>query len=534
MLMKKNAFINILFITPILISFVFLKIYKIDFDRKIFIDFFLIAIFFIIIYQAIKNALIKTIFQSLLFLIFSASIFFESIYTYLYKDVISMSSIYVILETNTTEATEYLALYYDTNIFIFTVIIFSLYLFAQTTFILKYISSKKKKENSISIPYKKSIIAIIALPLIMYISGIYKNNFFYIVVTSYNSYLDEISAFSALGNQKTRGQFLNVKHNSNEQELYIVVIGESANRNHMSLYGYDRNTSPNLKTIKNELYVFTDVISPHSNTIRSLGKILTLGNYEHPDLRFKGSILQLFNKAGFETYWLSNQSPLSIFSTQVSMLSRAADKTYFINTLSNNTLALYDEQLFPILNMILKQKKQKKIIFIHLLGNHSIYSKRYPPKFDVFSNNKTNKNVSKQAYKIINEYDNAMLYNDYILKGIIDTIRKTNIKSFVLYFSDHGEDVYDKMNNFGHAESFRTKPMFEIPFILWTSPDFLKNKSFVFDTNRKYMLDDVIYSIADIADIKFNEFEAERSIFNNSFKVRKRLVVDSIDYEKMK
>ena len=37
--------------------------------------------------------------------------------------------------------------------------------------------------------------------------------------------------------------------------------------------------------------------------------------------------------------------------------------------------------------------------------------------------------------------------------------------------------VYDKMNNFGHAESSRTKPMFEIPFILWTSPDFSKNKS---------------------------------------------------------
>src|SRR5690606_10625814 len=46
----------------------------------------------------------------------------------------------------------------------------------------------------------------------------------------------------------------------------LVIIGESLNRNYMSLYGYDANTSPNLLTLASDslngkLIYFTDAIS---------------------------------------------------------------------------------------------------------------------------------------------------------------------------------------------------------------------------------------------------------------------------------
>ena len=38
------------------------------------------------------------------------------------------------------------------------------------------------------------------------------------------------------------------------------------------------------------------------------------------------------------------------------------------------------------------------------------------------------------------------------------------------------------------------------------------------------MTDDLIYSLADLSNIKFEEFEDKRSLFNKKFEVRKRII----------
>ena len=61
---------------------------------------------------------------------------------------------------------------------------------------------------------------------------------------------------------------------------YVFIVGESANRNHFSLYGYKRNTTPRLEAMRDELVIFDDVISPDTHTIPSLRKVLLF-----PELR---------------------------------------------------------------------------------------------------------------------------------------------------------------------------------------------------------------------------------------------------------
>ena len=46
-----------------------------------------------------------------------------------------------------------------------------------------------------------------------------------------------------------------------ENQLIVVVIGESSDKNHYSLYGYPRKTTPLLEDMADELFVFQDVIS---------------------------------------------------------------------------------------------------------------------------------------------------------------------------------------------------------------------------------------------------------------------------------
>src|SRR5690606_14130732 len=95
-------------------------------------------------------------------------------------------------------------------------------------------------------------------------------------------------------------------------QTYVVIIGESTSARNMGLYGYYRNTNPLLTEIKDELLIFNDVISPHTHTIPSLNKMLSLSNFENPDVIHCGSIVQLANAAGFSTYWISNQQPIGI------------------------------------------------------------------------------------------------------------------------------------------------------------------------------------------------------------------------------
>ena len=64
-------------------------------------------------------------------------------------------------------------------------------------------------------------------------------------------------------------------NNSEQPQTHIFIIGESATRNHMSIYGYPRNTTPVLDSLRDELAVFTNVISSHVQTQASLRVALT-------------------------------------------------------------------------------------------------------------------------------------------------------------------------------------------------------------------------------------------------------------------
>ena len=82
---------------------------------------------------------------------------------------------------------------------------------------------------------------------------------------------------------KRNGDFKDVSHKqSNEKETYVIIIGESTTRTHLGLYGYYRNTTPLLKEKSDELLIYDNVQAPHTLTISSLGKTLTIDEHSNP------------------------------------------------------------------------------------------------------------------------------------------------------------------------------------------------------------------------------------------------------------
>jgi len=92
------------------------------------------------------------------------------------------------------------------------------------------------------------------------------------------------------------------------------------------------------------------------------------------------------------------------------------------------------------------------------------------------------------------------------------------------------------MNLAGHNEYHATRPMYEVPFILWVSEAYRKiNSSKILDIEksigRKYNLEDFIHSFSDLNDINFEGFEKSESIFNPGFKEKTRWIKKGIDYD---
>jgi len=329
---------------------------------------------------------------------------------------------------------------------------------------------------------------------------------------------------------------------TNNLQTFVLILGESCNRNHMSLYGNSIKTNPKLEN-RNDLIIYDNVVSPYSTTIKNVLSILSQSNLENNlDINNSRDIIDIFHSAGFKTYWISNQSPIGIWDNFVTAFAKKSDYSKFVNTSSNSSLEAlskrsYDSKLFEPFNMALKENVAKKLIVLHLMGNHSYYSKRYPAEFNIFKGNKPKE-------KIIAEYKNSILYNDFIVDSLFTILdyENTQNKGLVtsaIYLSDHGENVYDEFNEVGHDYS-KTLPKsnVEIPFLVWLSPTYIESnttKVTTINTNKSkpFVNDDLFHSILDLNNIQSPYLQKERSIFNENFNDKRiRILVDNSDYDK--
>lgn len=324
-----------------------------------------------------------------------------------------------------------------------------------------------------------------------------------------------------------------------DKEVHVLIIGESADRDHMSLYGFGLKTTPRLDAMRNELYPFSNVISPFINTIPNLQTLLTFQNYESPErLMETGFLMSYLKKAGYHTVWISNQTPLGIYETLSTIMAQSCDETFFLNHNQSINQTSYDEVLFEPLAEALDADIDRQYIFIHLMGSHTPFRLRYPDEYETFDEPYPGKTERQRG--ILNRFHNSMLYNDYIVTHIIDAVRAKAVYSTVLYLSDHGLEVFEGRDFFGHS----IEGGLEIPFVLWLSdaykarhPD--KAARLNDYLRRRYMMDDAIYSICDLLGMRFDGFDAERSIFAPEFRARKRMVhqfeyVQGRDYDSFK
>jgi heptose-I-phosphate ethanolaminephosphotransferase len=352
------------------------------------------------------------------------------------------------------------------------------------------------------------------------------------MAVAYHRYLDTLAGMQEMLNSaSTIPPLHNFKDSmANQPSTLVLVIGESTNRQRMSLYGYPRKTTPELDKLKDQLAVFDNVITPRPYTIEALQQVLTFADEDNPDLYLSTpSLVSMMKQAGYKTFWITNQQTMTKRNTMLTTFSEQADEQVYLNNNRNQNAAQYDGDVIEPFNKALGDTAPRKLIVVHLLGTHMSYQYRYPSTFDKFKDrNGVPAGVRDDQLPTYNSYDNAVLYNDFVVSSLIKDYARTDPNGFLLYLSDHGEDVFDSPGHstLGRNESKPTAPMYTIPFMAWASPKWRETHDWNFagDLGRPYSSSHLIHTWADLAGLSFDELDHSKSLVSDSFKPRPLMI----------
>lgn len=252
-------------------------------------------------------------------------------------------------------------------------------------------------------------------------------------------------------------------------DTMVLVIGESTNRQNMSLYGYPRDTTPELRRLQNaegdRLGVFRHAWSVDATTVPALRNFFHFGQAQGPQ-----HLLALAAQAGYRTWWISNHDDLAIDQQHAQL----ADQVHRLNKTPGRSGRSLDLNTLPVLKAALQDAAPRKLIVVHLLGSHPHYEFRYPQDRALFSQvsdevDQGMKDLGRSARvrALRKDYDASIHYHDSVLAATLDLTRQQGQKATWVYFSDHGQEVGHVSDHAGHAVT--SAEGYRVPLLVWGS-----------------------------------------------------------------
>lgn len=257
--------------------------------------------------------------------------------------------------------------------------------------------------------------------------------------------------------------------------VLVVVVGETVRAQNWGLNGYSRQTTPQLSL--RDVVNFSDVEACGTNTEVSLPCMFSVNGRRHYDaerIRSSESLLHIVDRVGVKVMWRDNQSGckgvcdgLAQMNMRDSPLSKGCDKN-----------GCFDEQLLSGLREEIVGTTSDAMIVLHQMGNHGpAYHLRYPKEFKHFMPEcDTNELWKCSDDKIVNAYDNAILYTDDLIAKTIDLLSSlpSGRRVALIYVSDHGESLGEQglyLHSLPRAIAPDTQT--KVPMVAWFSPEFL-------------------------------------------------------------
>ncbi|MCM1151891.1 MAG: lipid A phosphoethanolamine transferase [Alistipes sp.] len=251
-----------------------------------------------------------------------------------------------------------------------------------------------------------------------------------------------------------------------DREIYIYIIGEASRAMSWQLFGYERETNPRLSG-EREVVLFRNMLTQSNTTHKSVPLFLSsVGTDQHEELFRRKGLPALFNEAGFETWFISNQSQQG---AMIDHLAHDAQHLVYIRS------PRHDLQLLEEMRKAIERSTSPRLFFIlHCYGSHFCYHQRYPREFARFRPDNDVAIVPQHAEELRNAYDNSVYYTDYFLAETIGYMRSLRgVSSAILYCADHGEDLLDdERHRFLHASPTTTAYQLWVASLAWFSEEY--------------------------------------------------------------
>ena len=325
------------------------------------------------------------------------------------------------------------------------------------------------------------------------------------------------------------------KQVSDKREIHVLAIGESMRFDKLSLNGYNRKTTPLLDNTNN-LISFNNYYSTACLTMFSVPQIVTRATPLDYELNYKEKgIVQAFKDVGFKTYVIVAGGNLLSYEKY---LTQGTDSLIILpNTMLGSEEVSGDRDIVVKMDSLIKSSDDNIFFIVEFKGNHHPYT-NYESNYDVWKPNfKTSANVKSDSL-YINAYDNSMLYQDWILSGIINKIEEQNTVSTFTFVSDHGENITSTGGGHG-GDCSPIKTEYHVPFLFWYSDTYASSypKKVELAKSRKEVrlnADNIFYSVCDVAGINLDSIysHTDYSIFSEDFEEHERYVLlpDGINY----
>lgn len=451
---------------------------------------------------------------------------FQILYFAYYKYPFTETAAIALLQTNPNEAKEYLLLNFGYVGIIGTIILLASIFYG--SYKLNILENSRTKYSE----FGKKALALMLLIVVAtagYGAKMFKDTGVMQAYVFAKDYFDRTNKFKEFHD----ANFANLTVTPStprfaKPSTVILVIGESASAYYMSAYSdVKNNNTPWLKSMRNNdnFILFNHAYTSVCQTVPSLERALTEKNqYNKKDFNQSLTVIDIAKKAGYETYWFSNQGYISDADTPITLVAKTADHAVW---LSESEMAKngyqYDGDLLKCLHNV--DPNKNNFIVLHFMGSHEDCINRYPYDFARFS--------EKGKFDMPLNYDDSLAYTDSVLQQVQQyAAEKLNLQA-MLYFSDYGGDPYRKR----HPDQAGFKAL-QIPMFVYVSDEYkalYANEVGEFKAKRNtYFTNDLIYeTVCSLLQVKSNHFDEGNSLLNSKYKYTREMLMTALGSRKI-
>ncbi len=303
--------------------------------------------------------------------------------------------------------------------------------------------------------------------------------------------------------------------------VFVLVVGETARAANFSLLGYARTTNPELAQL--DVTAFRDVTACGTSTEVSVPCMFSpfgRAAYDERRIRNTEGLLDVLARAGYAVKWLDNQSGCKGVCGGAGIEYQKMDPRTAPDLCARDEC--HDGILVRRLETELARIHADTVLVLHMIGNHGpAYYRRYPPAFRRFTPDCATAELRAcSREQVLNAYDNAVLYTDHVLAGMLHVLENSRaLDTAMLYVSDHGESLGENgLYLHGLPYSIAPATQMHVPMIAWLSSGFavdslIDRRCVRAQAGRPLSHDNLFHSVLGLLGVQTRAYQPRRDLF---------------------